>query len=64
MEKGKFLFKLTSMSKDKFYIWKSSTDAFYMQFHFSYGKIIGVSPKLPEDSYWAKVIPTGIRQKL
>jgi len=65
MEKGKFLFKLTSMSKDKFYIWKSSTASFYMQFHFSSdGKVIGVSPKIPEDSYYAPIIPTGIRKRL
>jgi cyclase len=65
MEKGKFLFKLTSISKDKFYIWKSSTASFYMQFHFSSdGKVIGVSPKIPEDSYYVQIIPTGLRQKL
>jgi len=65
MEKGKFLFKLTSMSKDKFYIWKSSTDAFYMQFHFSSdGKVIGVSPNIPEKSYYTQIISTGLRQKL
>lgn len=63
-EKGKFLFKLTYMSENKFYVWKSSTESFYMQFHFSSeGKVIGVSPKIPEGSYWAPIIAKGIRQK-
>lgn len=64
-EKGKFLFKLTYMSENKFYVWKSSTESFYMQFHFSSdGKVTGVSPKIPEGSYWDPIIATDIRQKL
>lgn len=64
-EKGKFLFKLKAMAKDKFYVWKSETACFYMQFEFSPdGKVIGVSPEIPRESYWLNVIATGKRKKV
>lgn len=63
-ENGKFLFKLTAMAEDKFYIWKSDSTAFYMQFHHaSDGRVMGISPEIPEGSYWLNVIPQGVRQK-
>ena len=61
---GKFNFALSPLSPDKFEL-KGRTDSSQMKFHFSPdGKVTGISPKMPKDSYYEKLIPTEIHQKI
>jgi len=63
MQEGKFNFALSPLSPEKFEL-KGRTDSSHMLFHFSPdGQVTGISPKMPKDSYYEKLIPAEIHQK-
>jgi glyoxylase-like metal-dependent hydrolase (beta-lactamase superfamily II) len=64
MQEGKFKFALNPLSPEKFEL-KGRTDSSHMLFHFSTdGKIIGISPKMPKDSYYEQRIQAEMHQKI
>ena len=64
MQAGKFNFALSPLSPEQFEL-KGRTDASHMLFHFSPdGQVTGISPKMPKDSYYEKLIPAEIHQKI
>ena len=63
MQEGKFNFALNPLSHEKFEL-KGRTDSSHMLFHLSpEGNITGISPHMPEDSYYEKLIPNSIHNK-
>jgi len=63
MQEGKFNFALSPLSPERFEL-KGRTDSSHMLFHFSPdGQVTGISPKMPKDSYYEKLIPAEIHQK-
>ncbi len=64
MQEGKFNFALSPLSTEKFEL-KGRTDSSQMLFHYSPdGQVTGISPKMPKDSYYEKLIPAEIHQKI
>lgn len=64
MQEGKFNFALNPLSLEKFEL-KGRTDSSHMLFHFSPdGQVTGISSKMPKDSYYEKLIPSEIHQKV
>ncbi|NQZ88809.1 MAG: hypothetical protein HRT54_14640 [Colwellia sp.] len=64
MQEGKFNFALNPLSPEKFEL-KGRTDVSHMLFHFSPdGQVTGISPKMPKDSYYEKLIPAETHQKI
>jgi glyoxylase-like metal-dependent hydrolase (beta-lactamase superfamily II) len=64
MQEGKFNFALNPLSLEKFEL-KGRTDSSHMLFHFSPdGQVTGISSKMPKDSYYKKLIPSEIHQKV
>ena len=63
MQEGKFNFALSPLSPEKFEL-KGRTDSSHMLFHLSPGgQVIGISSKMPKDSYYEKLIPAKIHKK-